>query len=584
MEYETSYDTGLKPFNHDKNRGKWASSKDFFFACAGHAFKADAILVMPILVFEDLGIYALIPYLIISAICVVPIVFIQSFLGQFSSSGFISVFRIAPLFKGIGHVSLLVNVLTLTYYSVFSAIPLFHLFHSLRPTIPWSCEGAKEWMEIEEINKSFCINANNTYTLKVPSVQFFINHVNIASSYDEVKENTFSFQLILCTCIVWAIVTFIILKNTEFIGRFVRYSFLAVITLMSICLIRFIFLPGAINGLWEFLFPSTVRIFWDTWLFLPGLTLSILGPGWGSILTMASFNDFKTNIFGYSWAMCLAQLGLMLGIAFLSIFIKYFMITINSSSTSYLEFTHLQWLEFLSIGTALTYLEIPHFWCLLFFGMWTLGSLNILVIQLLSLLTSLFDEFEQLRENKQRIIYGTVGVFVVTSILFCSNHGVYSFGVLSKYSILTQMILNLLLILVVLWIYGRERFQRDLNFMTSRTYSTWMVYIVRFVAPIFLLVALLTGLIILMEFDYAPSSNGIIVLLFVTLMFLLSWCLIPGYCIYKIKHTTGIIGMRFRRSVRPTDWYPADPVYKQRYEESFNTTDISHQLTVETME
>ena len=55
MEYEISYDTGMKPFNHDKNRGKWASSKDFFFACAAHAFKADAVYIMPMLLFEDFG-------------------------------------------------------------------------------------------------------------------------------------------------------------------------------------------------------------------------------------------------------------------------------------------------------------------------------------------------------------------------------------------------------------------------------------------------------------------------------------------------------------------------------------------------
>ncbi|XP_055918672.1 uncharacterized protein LOC129950780 [Eupeodes corollae] len=836
MVYETSYDTGLRPFNHDKTRGKWSSPKDFLFACLGHAFKLDAIFIFPVVLLRDVGIYALIPYLITLGLCVIPLVFMQSFLGQFSSSGFISVFRISPLFKGIGYVSLAINLTSLTYYAVLGAIPLYYLLHTFNPIIPWSCEGFKSWV-YKGVNKSqgeyesIC-NYNHTQSdyrvmVEVPSVDFFSNKMHIMTMYRRPHpEFRFSLLLMLCTFVIWGIIAIIATRSIESIGKFLRYSCITVLGIMGLCLLRFLFLPGVFHSVKTTLHPNVIM--GDTFLFVPMVAFAALGPGWGSILTMASYNKFDTNIFRYSWLLCFAQIGFVLGLAFMSIFIMKFM-TRQDPEIILFDSPHSQWMEFLTIPTGLTYLEFPHIWSILFFGMLILGCLNLLivqlisvltslfdefeilrglkkgltlaligtlsltsiffcsnygitffetiaqisiisqmllnfllliivlwiygrerlqrdvcfmtnrtystwmvnvvryiapififinmletaifgsihffklpneimtfgitfisilpwlfvpgycifkllqttgafwtritrclrptdwypvetmdrrnyedrfsemevshnlttsrnfgvdelnrnvfsaiplfhlfhslrptipwscegakewmeieeinksVIQLLSLLTSLFDEFEQLRENKQRIIYGTVGVFVVTSILFCSNHGVYSFGVLSKYSILTQMILNLLLILVVLWIYGRERFQRDLNFMTSRTYSTWMVYIVRFVAPIFLLVALLTGLIILMEFDYAPSSNGIIVLLFVTLMFLLSWCLIPGYCIYKIKHTTGIIGMRFRRSVRPTDWYPADPVYKQRYEESFNTTDISHQLTI----
>ena len=59
---------------------------------------------------------------------------------------------------------------------------------------------------------------------------------------------------------------------------------------------------------------------------------------------------------------------------------------------------------------------------------------------------------------------------------------------------------------------------------------------------------------------------------------LLTWCLIPSYCIYKTTQTVGSICVRLRRSVRPTDWYPADPIDKQNYEERFSST--SHPLTV----
>lgn len=542
-------------------------------------------MVMPSMVFGDVGIFGIIPYLLILSVCVVPIAFLQSFLGQFSGTGFISVFRVSPLFKGIGYVSLLVNILVLCYYSVLSAIPLFYFFHSMRPTVPWSCEGSESWLNLTEFETSFCDrNSSQSIRIVLPSVQFFIDHLNIATRFSTVYDHSFSVELTICCWIVWGVVAYVVLKSTESIGRIVRFSFLTVVTILIICLIRFLFLPGAMIGLLDFLWPSHHRIFTDSWLFVPTLALSALGPGWGSVLTMASFNNFKTNIFSYSWMLCFTHLGLMIGIALLSVFMQNFMEVIYPEYFYKSIFYHNQWLEFLSIPTGLEFVAWSRFWSLLFFSMWILGSLNILIIQMLSLVTSILDEFEGLREIRNKVIIVAVGFFATTSILFCTNLGFYLFGLLSGYAVATEAILNLLLLLVVLWVYGRERFQRDLKFMTSRTYSTWMVNIVRFVAPLFLLVGLLIALFVSLESDSLAGPSSLVAFAFGTLLFLFSWCLIPGYCIVRIKRTTGIIGIRLRRCVRPADWYPADPVYKQRYEETFSTTDISHNLTTEIVE
>jgi len=43
----------------------------------------------------------MLPYLVYMVIYLVPIMVIHSFMGQFSSSGFISAFRLSPFFKGM---------------------------------------------------------------------------------------------------------------------------------------------------------------------------------------------------------------------------------------------------------------------------------------------------------------------------------------------------------------------------------------------------------------------------------------------------------------------------------------------------
>lgn len=45
----------------------------------------------------------LVPYLIMLFVCGIPLFFLESCLGQFSSTGCLTIFRLAPLFKGIIH-------------------------------------------------------------------------------------------------------------------------------------------------------------------------------------------------------------------------------------------------------------------------------------------------------------------------------------------------------------------------------------------------------------------------------------------------------------------------------------------------
>ncbi|XP_055853330.1 sodium-dependent neutral amino acid transporter SLC6A17-like [Episyrphus balteatus] len=584
MVYETSYDTGLKPFNHDKNRGKWASPDDFFFACLGHAFKIDAVFILPSVLFFDLGIYTLIPYFITLGACVVPIVFMQSFLGQFSSTGFISVFRVSPIFKGIGYVSLVINLISLTYYAVLGAIPLFFFLHTLKPTIPWSCEGAKSWMDIKANSSSICTYNNETYgnytELEVPSVEYFDKELNTMGLYHRTHpEGKFSWFLMICSFLIWGMVAIVALKPIEIIGKFLRYSCLTVLGIMGLCLLRLLFLPGALDGLKDVFNPSFFMP--ESIMMVPFLAFSALGPGWGSVLTMASYNKFDTNIFRYSWLLCLAQVGMMMGVGFLSLLVMNYIARMDPDNIG-LKYIHSQWMEFLTIPTALTYMELPHIWSLLFFGMLILGSLNLLITQLISILTSVFDEFELLRGLKKEVTLGTMGFMALTSIFYCSNYGITIFETLAQISILTQMILNLLLLIVIVWIYGRERFQRDVSFMTDQTYSTWMVNIVRYVAPLFIFIAWLAALAFVLIHLQKLDSRAIIFLLAVIAAFPL--LLIPGYSLFRIYQTTGLVGMRMRRCARPTDWYPVDPSDRQRYEERFNEGEISHNLFTETDE
>jgi len=63
------------------------------------------------------------------------------------------------------------------------------------------------------------------------------------------------------------------------------------------------------------------------------------------------------------------------------------------------------------------------------------------------------------------------------------QHGITYFCSFYSDAAISNILLHLLLLLVVLWIYGQQRFQRDIEFMLGQPFATWKIYILRYIAP-----------------------------------------------------------------------------------------------------
>ncbi|XP_061402550.1 sodium- and chloride-dependent neutral and basic amino acid transporter B(0+)-like [Musca vetustissima] len=602
MVYETSYESGRQPFVPDTQRGNWLHPNDFIYAGLSLAFRVDIFSMSWYLSMES-GVVSFLPvYLISLAVYIIPFIVIQSFMGQFSSSGFISAFRLSPLFKGIGYVTLAMNICVLTYYSIFAMVPLLYFFASLNPTLPWSCEGFKKWaqnltdeQEINLCNMKFgnltesnegsgsgdssnetSMSYNDNYiNHHIPSVLYFhslFHDINMFH-YDDV-EFSMSWQLILCALLVWVIVAVIVYKffKTETFGVIIRYCVWTLLGLLLFLLIRFSFLPGA-EKVYRHLFIPTWRDVEVGIAAIPIYGISAFGPGWGLFITLSSYNKFKTNIVKYSWIIGLGQFFLMLGIDMLQNFTEVYL-RVKTDNNYYSEVENI-WTLYLSSGSVMADMPWPNFWSMLLYFMLFLSALLLILIQFNSILTTIFDEFVKLREKKLEVAMGLVGLMTAVSLYFTSNHGITYFTALAVDTYTTHTAINLLLILVVLWIYGRVRFQRDFEFMTNHRFSTWNINILRFVAPLGMLVALLLGIIV--AFYEHMLSNVFIAILGFIFMFL-PWLFIPGYAAHSMLQSLGSFKTRFQRCCRPTDWYPTQAEDRQRYEEAMGNMEITHQL------
>ncbi|XP_044316058.1 sodium- and chloride-dependent glycine transporter 1-like [Drosophila rhopaloa] len=587
MVYETSYGSGLKPFTPDPSRGSWENPTDYIFACFGLSLKLD-VFVASYWFFFDMGLFGMLPYFVYMVIYLVPIMVIHSFMGQFSSTGFISAFRLSPFFKGMGYVSLFLTIAMLIYYAIFAAVPLLFILNSFRPTLPWSCEAVNAWHNDSAGQKTVCNYSKNevdvtdseniSYTvLHVPSVLYFQSH--FASMKDENFPDTnadyeLSWNFVSNFVFIWAMIAFIFYKFPEAakFGKLIRYMVIGTVALLLVCFVRFLFLPGAIEGLTRFMTPKASDMAMgisSTFI----MVLHAFGAGWGSVIALSSFNGFKTNIMSYSWIISFGQIFIYIMFGMVSFMLEHYYK--GFSEDSYNTYVINNWLLYVSSASALASMHWSNLWTFIYYTMLLMAALIVMTTQIFTILQSLFDEFEILRTRKQEVTFGLIGGLTVCSFFFCTNHGISSFSALSLDAIFSHSVLHLLLLLVVLWIYGRERFQRDIEFMLGQPFASWKIFILRFIAPLFLLICLVSGaLAAVMEHIYSVVSVLIISIFLVGLPILA----IPGYGFYYLYQNTGTFCARFRRTCRPTDWYPVEMEHRQQYEEAVGNTDITHQL------
>ncbi|MPC18483.1 Sodium- and chloride-dependent neutral and basic amino acid transporter B(0+) [Portunus trituberculatus] len=122
--------------DENKQRGNWASSKDYFLSLAGYAVGLGNMWRFPYLCYRNGGGAFLIPYLVMVSLVGLPLFFLESSVGQFTSSGLLTLYNVAPMFRGVGYAKMLVNLIASGYYGMVVAYPLVFLVYSFSSTVP----------------------------------------------------------------------------------------------------------------------------------------------------------------------------------------------------------------------------------------------------------------------------------------------------------------------------------------------------------------------------------------------------------------------------------------------------------------
>ncbi|CAF1206547.1 unnamed protein product, partial [Didymodactylos carnosus] len=99
-------------------RETWPTKCDYLITTLGGLVGLGSIWRFPYLAFQNGGAAFVIPYFIISSLCGIPLLIMETALGQFSSKGSVGCWDFAPVMKGIGIASVFISFFGALYYVI----------------------------------------------------------------------------------------------------------------------------------------------------------------------------------------------------------------------------------------------------------------------------------------------------------------------------------------------------------------------------------------------------------------------------------------------------------------------------------
>lgn len=131
------------------DRLQWVGKLECLFTCFGYTIGLGNIWRFPYKCYVNGGGAFLIPYFMAVVLCTLPMLFLEMFLGQFSSEGPITVWKFCPMFKGVGWAVVFLTYVSNIYYILIVAYSFYYMlvsFVHIGGPLPWQeCRDSDIW-------------------------------------------------------------------------------------------------------------------------------------------------------------------------------------------------------------------------------------------------------------------------------------------------------------------------------------------------------------------------------------------------------------------------------------------------------
>ncbi|XP_069694925.1 sodium-dependent serotonin transporter [Periplaneta americana] len=533
-------------------RETWGKKVEFLLAVIGFAVDLGNVWRFPYICYQNGGGAFLIPYCIMLVFGGLPLFYMELALGQFHRCGCLTIWkRICPALKGIGYAICLMDIYMGMYYNTIIGWAVYYLLASFTYELPWTTCG-NPW-NTNDCAQNMSARSNKSTS---PAKEFFELRVLQQDKSDGLdRMGPIRWQLALCVLAVFILVYFALWKGVRSAGKAVWVTALAPYVVLFILLVRGVTLPGASNGIYYYLTPQWQKLLTSkVWIDAASQIFFSLGPGFGTLLALSSYNKFNNN--------CYRDAIVTSSINCLTSFLAGFVIF---SVLGYMAFKldkpiHEVGLE----GPGLVFIVYPEaiatmsgsvFWSIIFFLMLITLGLDSTFGGLEAMITALCDEYpRELGRHREIFVAVLLVLIYICALPTTTQGGVYLVNLLNVYGPGISILFVVFVEAVgVCWFYGVNRFSRDIEKMIGHRPGIFWRVTWTIISPIFLLVIFivsLTGYEQMLEGAYKYPPWSIVVGWILTASSLLC---IPIYIVFKLIVTPGNIIQRVTKIIKPEE-------------------------------
>lgn len=488
----------------DEGRITWDSNIDFLLSIIGFAVDLANVWRFPYLCYKNGGGAFLIPYVLMLIFGAMPLFYMEVILGQYNRQGPISLWRICPIFKGVGYCAVFIAFYVSFYYNVIIGWSLYYAANSLTLTLPWkNCNNT--W------NTEFCsMKCDNTSTYdcdqtRSPAKEYFNRAVLQVQDSNGINDiGTPNLKLTICVFIVYCMLYFSLFKGVKSSGKVVWITATMPYVLLFILLVRGLMLPGALDGIHFYLVPKFEQLLQKSvWVDAAIQIFYSVGAGFGVHLAYASYNKFDNNCYRDCLVTSLVN-------SLTSFFSGFVIFTYLGYMASYQDrpidkvAEQGPGLVFEVYPEAIGTLPGSQVWSFLFFLTVIMLGMDSAMGGLECVITGLMDEFKSFFDrchiNREMFTGIVITVSFLVALSCVTPGGIYVFTMLETYvaglSLLTTVFFEAI---AVSWIYGLTDFKKDINKMLGHTPNLYWRVCWKYISPAFLFV-----IMILQMMDVGP--------------------------------------------------------------------------------
>ncbi|CAD5206135.1 unnamed protein product [Bursaphelenchus okinawaensis] len=452
-------------------REKWSSKVEFLLAVVGYAVDLGNIWRFPSVCYKHGGGAFLIPYLIMLMVGGLPMFYMELVMGQFHRSGCLSIWKkICPMFKGIGYGICFVCTFIACFYNAIIAHAVYFLFNSFAFDVPWrGCNNEWNTASCREDLNATSLSANKTMIYTTPSQEYYLRKVlEVHRSKGLEDLGGIKWSMACCLFVVFLCVYFALWKGPRSAGKVVWITATAPYIVLTILLIQGLTLPGASKGIAYYLTPDFEKLKDPSvWTAAATQIFFSLGPGFGVLLALSSYNEFDNNC--YRDAVVTSTINCFT--SFFSGFVIFstlgYMSELTNKPVSEVVGESESSLIFVVYPEAIATMSYSSVWSVIFFLMLITLGIDSTFAGVEALITGLIDEYPRmLGRRRELFVFMVIFIYFIGSLPTVTYGGTYVIPFLDNYGVsLSVLFIVMCEMIAVCWFYGIQQFSEDIKHM-----------------------------------------------------------------------------------------------------------------------